>query len=489
LPDFAGGSVEVGDIRQYPFSEAIAHVTGYVGIVNKSELAKGDKLLRLPGFRIGKDGLEKRYDGEMRGKAGQAQVEVNVVGREVRELSRIAPMIGKSVTLSLDAELQAGAYARLSKEISASAVIMDVHSGAVYSMASYPSYDPNLFTQGLPLDVWEGWRSNPGHPLTNKTISGQYPPGSTFKMMSALAGLQSGDIRHRETVHCPGHYQLGRDKFHCWRKAGHGQMNLVNSLSQSCDTYYYKHATEIGIDKIAEVARQFGLGQKTGIELPGERPGLIPDKDWKYGRMGTRWQAGETVVASIGQGYMLTTPLQLAMMISRLVNGGYAVEPWMTGVVGQDMRYLQPWAKMDIEPWHLNILRQGMESVMNGSLGTARSSQLDNPAFAFAGKTGTSQVTRISKEQRAAGTLQAEIAWKNRHHALFVGYAPFKNPRYACSVVVEHGESGSRAAAPLARDLLLLAQQINPASKPLISMSSGMEHIRPSKRRVFRERE
>jgi penicillin-binding protein 2 len=282
---------------------------------------------------------------------------------------------------------------------------------------------------------------------------------------------------------------LGRDKFHCWRKAGHGQMNLVNSLSQSCDTYDYKHATEIGIDKIAEVARQFGLGQKTGIELPGERPGLIPDKDWKYGRMGTRWQPGETVVASIGQGYLLTTPLQLAMMISRLVNGGYAVEPWMTGIVGQDMRRLQPWAKMDIRPWHLNILRQGMESVMNGSLGTARAAQIANPALAFAGKTGTSQVTRISKEQRAAGTLQAELAWKSRHHALFVGYAPFKNPRYACSVVVEHGASGSAAAAPLARDLLLMAQQIDPASKPLISMSSGMEHVRPSKRRVFRERE
>lgn len=484
LPDFAGVSVEVGDIRQYQMAEAFAHVTGYVGVVNKSELASGDRVLRLPGFRIGKDGLEKYYDHEMRGKAGQAQVEVNVVGREVRELSRVPPMVGKEITLSLDAELQLHTYERLSKEISASAVVMDVHSGAIYSMASFPSFDPNLFTRGLPLDVWEEWRTNPGHPLSNKAISGQYPPGSTFKMITALAGLQTGHINHRETQHCSGHYDMGRDRFHCWKRSGHGNMNLVNALGQSCDTYFYKYSTEIGIDKIADVAQQFGLGHKCGIGLPAERPGLVPNKDWKYGRFGTRWQPGETIVASIGQGYLLSTPLQLAVMTSRMVNGGYAVEPWLTGLVGQEMRHLTKWEKMNVQPWHLNVLKQGMENVMMGALGTARAAQIENPAFAFAGKTGTSQVRRISAAQRLSGISQAELDWKHRHHALFVGYAPYKNPRYACAVVVEHGESGSAAAAPVARDLLLMAQKINPAAKPLISMNDGLKNLRPAKRRL-----
>ena len=484
LPDLPGVSVEVGDIRQYMYGEAFAHVTGYVGVVNKAELASGDKVLRLPGFRIGKDGLEKRYDHDMRGQAGRAQVEVNVVGREVRELSRISPMVGKELTLSLDAELQMRAYERLSQEVSASAVVMDVHSGAVYAMGSFPSFDPNLFTRGLPLDVWEEWRTNPGHPLTNKTISGQYPPGSTFKMMTALAGLQSREIDHRTQYGCSGRYDLGRDRFHCWKHSGHGTMNLVSSLAESCDTYYYKCSTEIGIDKIAEVARQFGLGEKTGIELPAERPGLVPDRDWKYGRFGQTWQPGETIVASIGQGYLLATPLQLAVMTSRLVNGGYAVEPWITGVVGQEMRQLPRWQKMNFEDWHLNLIKKGMSEVMNGAHGTARAAQINNPAFAFAGKTGTSQVKRITAAQRAEGTAQEDLPWKHRHHALFVGYAPYKNPRYACAVVVEHGGSGSASAAPLARDLLLMAQQIDPAAKPLVSVNDGLKNMRPAKRRI-----
>lgn len=484
LTEFAGVSVEVGDIRQYPFGEAFAHITGYVGKVNKSELASGDKVLRLPGFRIGKDGIEKRFDRDMRGKAGQAQVEVNVVGREVRELSRIAPAVGKELTLSIDAELQMKTHERLSQEVSASAVIMDVHTGAVYASGSFPSYDPNLFARGLPLDVWEEWRTNPGHPLTNKAISGQYPPGSTFKMITALAGLQAREISHRTVFHCPGHYELGRDRFHCWKHGGHGNMNLVQSLAESCDTYYYKFSTEVGIDKIAEVAKQFGLGQRTNINLPGERPGLVPNKDWKYGRYGNHWQPGETIVASIGQGYLLSTPLQLAVMISRLVNGGYAVEPWITGVVGEDMRKLRRWDKMHFEQWHMNIIRKGMEAVMRAPRGTAAASQLDYAPHAFAGKTGTSQVKRITAEQRAAGVKQEDLPWKHRHHALFVGYAPLKKPRYACAVVVEHGGSGSASAAPVARDLLSYAQQINPSAKPLISMNDGLRNIKPAKRRI-----
>ncbi len=467
LPDLPGLSTDVGEQRSYPFGEATAHLIGYVGAVSESEIGD-DPVLSLPGFKIGKTGIEKRFDTEMRGKAGRAEVEVNVIGREVRELQKHESRKGRRVTLTVDGELQRFTQNRLSQEKSASAVIMDAHSGAVYALASAPSFDPNAFTSGLSAALWEELLANPAHPMTNKAVSGQYPPASTFKMVSLLAGLQSGKITKNTTAFCKGYYEYGSDRFHCWKSGGHGWVDGRKALQVSCDTYFYELATEVGIDKIAEVARMMGLGQRLDFELAEERPGLVPDKAWKLGQLGKKWQPGETIVASIGQGYMQATPLQLAVMMARFVNGGYAVKPWITAEdLAKNALSSENWPKLPIKPEHIKMIKTGMDRVVNSEKGTAYGSRSVDPAYAFSGKTGTGQVQRITMQQRHSGIKNEDLAWKSRHHALFVGYAPLKNPRYVCSVVVEHGIGGSRAAAPLARDLLIETQKRDPGATPI----------------------
>ncbi len=470
LPDLPGLSIDVGDIRTYPYKDSTAHVIGYVRSVSSKDLSKdNDPALRLPGFKIGKTGVERVYEQELRGKTGAAEIEVNVVGREVRELKRKPATIGKRVTLSIDGELQRYVQEVLATHKSASAVIMDAHTGAIYAMASHPSFDPNSFARGLSTDEWELIRDNPAKPQTNKAISGQYPPGSTFKMITALAGLKAGVIDKNTTFFCPGHYELGRDKFHCWKKSGHGRVDLQAALEQSCDVYFYEMATKVGIDKIAEMAREFGLGQELGIELLAEKSGLIPDKKWKRDYMGKKWQPGETVVASIGQGYILTTPLQLAVMTARLINGGKAVKPWLTGYIGDDpQNTAHEWPNMNLNQAHLKEVIKGMERVVNSPRGTARGSVITQAGFEMGGKTGTAQVRRITKEQRRLGVKNEDLPWEQRHHALFVGYAPIGNPRYVCAVVVEHGVGGSSAAAPLAKLLLEHTQARDPAKTVML---------------------
>ena len=468
LPDLPGLSIDVGDLRSYPFKESTAHIVGYVGLAS-DEGAEKDPVLSLPGFRVGKTAIEKKLDLEMRGQAGAKKVEVNVVGREVRDLDIQPGLPGRNVSLSIDSRLQSHVQNRLAQERSASAVIMDAKTGAVYALCSYPSFDPNLFTHGMSAAAWEGLLANPGHPLTNKAIAGQYPPASTFKMITAIAGLKTGVITADKRVYCPGHYEYGKDRFHCWKGSGHGSVDLVGALAMSCDTYFYELATQIGIDKIAKTARQFGLGDKLGFDLAEERPGLVPDKLWKLGRYGQKWHPGETIVASIGQGYLLSTPLQLAVMTARLVNGGYAVEPWLVGYMGQQQRRHESWPKMDVEPEHLALVKRGMYDVVNAKTGTAFGSRIEQGHMIMAGKTGTAQVKRITKAQRAAGVKNEDLPWKQRHHALFVGYAPHDNPRYVCSVVVEHGVGGSKTAAPIAQTLLLQAQKLNPARREIYS--------------------
>ncbi|MGH1455847.1 MAG: penicillin-binding protein 2 [Alphaproteobacteria bacterium] len=465
LPDLPGLSIDVGDIRNYPYKDTTAHVIGYVRAVSVKDLENNNNpALRLPGVKIGKTGIERVHEDELRGKAGTSEIEVNVIGREVRELKRHESISGKRVTLTIDGELQRYTQEVLSTHKSASAVIMDAHTGAIYAMASHPSFDPNAFVRGLSIEEWEVIRDDPTKPQTNKTIAGQYPPGSTFKMITALAGLKAGVIDKNTTVFCPGHYQLGNGKFHCWKKAGHGRVDLQMALEQSCDTYFYKMSTEVGIDKIAEMSRHYGLGQKLGIELLEEAEGLIPDQKWKRAAIGEKWQPGESVVASIGQGYILTTPLQLAVMTARLANGGKAVKPWLTGYIGgQQMNMSQEWPDMNMNPAHIKEVLKGMERVVNSPRGTAQASRIDQEGFEMAGKTGTAQVRRITKEQRRLGVKNQDLPWEQRHHALFVGYAPISNPRYVCSVVVEHGVGGSSAAAPLAKLLLEQTQARDPA--------------------------
>ena len=469
LPDLPGLSIDEGEIRSYPFAHSTAHIIGYVGAVNQAELdkQKEEVVLKLPGFRIGKTGIEKSKDQILRGQAGNSEMEVNVLGREVRELRRDQGLQGKRVVLSVDAELQRYAQERLAQTRSASAVIMDVHSGAVYALASHPSFDPNLFTRGISAERWEELLADPAFPLNNKAVTGQYPPGSTFKMVTALAMLEEGITTPKSTVHCPGHYELGRDRFHCWKRGGHGWVGLTAALAESCDTYFYKYSTELGIDKIAEYARKLGFDQTYDFGFGEERAGLIPDKKWKRGYMGEKWQPGETVVASIGQGYILSTPLQLAVMTSRLVNGGKAVEPWIVAAEGTNLNAEKEWPDMGFDPKNLERIKKGTDAVMFAKEGTARASQIQVPGMEMGGKTGTAQVKRITKRERALGIKNEDLEWKYRHHALFVGYAPYDNPRYACAVVVEHGGGGSKAAAPVARDLLEMAQTRDPASSPI----------------------
>jgi penicillin-binding protein 2 len=467
ITDLPGMSINEGEIRSYPFAEATAHLIGYVGAVTQKDLKQNDPALSLPGFRIGKTAIEKSYDQKLRGVVGTTQREVNVRGREVRELENQSSVDGQRVSLSIDAELQRYCQQRLSQHKSASAIIMDAHTGAVYAMASYPSFDPNLFTRGISAENWEELLSNPAFPLNNKAISGQYPPGSTFKMITALAALETRKAKASTTVNCTGSYELGTDTFRCWKLSGHGKTNIVSALMRSCDTYFYKVSTDVGIDNIAEMAGRFGLGQRYGFDIPEEREGLIPNKEWKLGRYGKVWRPGETIVSSIGQGSMLATPLQLAVMTARLTNGGFAVKPWLVGYIGDQKIHQDKWPSIGIKKKNLDLIKLGMDRVVNHKDGTAYASKSNEIGKAFGGKTGTAQVKRINRAERARGINNEDLEWKYRHHALFVGYAPLNNPRYICSVVVEHGGGGSAVAAPLAKDLLMEAQNRNPAKEDI----------------------
>ncbi len=470
IPDLPGMSIDTGEVRHYPFADAAAHLIGYVGTASKKDQEEDkDPLLTLPDFQVGKSGIEKTLDSFLRGKAGSSEVEVNVVGREVRELRNMKSTDGERVVLSIDAELQRFAMQRMAEHRSASAVVMDVHSGEVYALASYPAYDPNYFTGGISHERYEELRSDITFPLTNKAVAGQYPPGSTFKMITALAALEAGVVTEHTSTFCPGHYDFGNGRFHCWKKGGHGTVNVVSALSQSCDVYFYKLSTELGIKRLADMAKRLGLGTKFEMELKEERAGLVPDEAWKKKRFNEGWHQGETVIASIGQGYMLATPMQLAVMTSRIVNGGKAVKPWLTGNIGGQPVPRPEWENINLNPHHVEIVMRGMEQVCNHERGTAYAARIKEPGMEMGGKSGTAQVKRITKQERAAGVKNEDLPWQFRHHALFVGYAPMNNPRYACAVVVEHGVGGSSAAAPIVRDLLTLAQQRDPGSKPMVA--------------------
>lgn len=476
LPDLPGVAIDVGEVRHYPMEQATAHILGYVGAVAKGEEGS-DPLLKMPSFKIGKTGIEKTYDKELRGKAGSAEVEVNVVGREIRSLRSTPAQPGKALRLTLDADLQLYTQQRLMTERSASAVIMDAHTGEVYTLASSPSFNPNDFAKGIPVDLWEGLLADPALPLNNKAVGGSYPPGSTFKMVTALAALEAGIVNQYSTAFCPGHYQLGNTRFHCWKRGGHGNVNVIRALAESCDTYFYKIAVDLGINRISEMANKLGMGTKLGIELPEERAGLMPTTQWKKQTMTDKvWHPGESIVCSIGQGYVQATPLQLAVMTARIVNGGYAVKPWITGYVGDTPTHDVPWQKIGIKQKHLDLVMQGMDHVVNFPGGTALGSRINTELTGVApmgGKTGTSQVKRITADERARGVKQEDLPWKFRHHALFVGYAPVDDPRYVCAVVVEHGGGGSAVAAPIARDLMIETQKRNPRSQLLRPVNAG----------------
>jgi penicillin-binding protein 2 len=475
-PDLAGISIDVGQTRHYPHGTEMAHVLGYVAAVAEHELT-GDPLLELPGFRVGKSGLEKRYDEKLRGSAGTSQVEVNAVGRTIRELKREEGQPGNDLILTLDGELQGFVQRRLAGEKSASSIVLDVETGDVLAMGSVPSYDPNAFNFGLSNSEWRALVNNPQHPLTNKAIGGLYNPGSTFKMVVALAALEAG-IGGGHEVYCPGFYKLGNARFHCWRRWGHGKLNMVEGIKNSCDVYFYEIARRVGIDRIAAMARRFGLGETVGIDLPGERGGTVPTKEWKRAYIGEPWQGGETLVAAIGQGFVLTTPLQLAVMAARLA-GGKAVRPHLAhGLSGRDEAVTpvaeRAFPELEVPLPHLDVVRAGMDAVVNEKGGTAYGKRIRQEGWEMAGKTGTAQVRRITMAERRQGVIKNEdLPWRRRDHALFVGFAPVHKPRYCCAVVVEHGGGGSTAAAPIVRDVLVETQRRDPARRGAPAQVAG----------------
>lgn len=462
-PDLPGVSIDVGSTRLYPFGDTTSHLIGYVAPPAESDLT-GDPLLELPDFRIGRNGIERVYDLALRGRAGNTQIEVNALGRPIRELARNEGEPGHDIVLTLDATLQEFTAKRLAQEESAAAVVMDVTNGDVLAMVSHPSYDPHEFARGISGPAWRALLANSKAPLTNKAISGQYAPGSTYKMMVALAAMESGvspDFR----VNCPGHMELGDNKFHCWKRGGHGPLDMVEALSQSCDVYFYEMGRRIGPERMAEMARRFGLGSTLSIDLPGERGGIIPTRAWKQARTGKGWATGESLVASIGQGYVLTTPLQLATMTARLVNGGFAVTPHLTRDIVQERRLAERpqgnFPPIGVPQANLAVMLRGMRAVINDPRGTAFRQRIVDQNWTFGGKTGTSQVRRITEEERRVGLRKPDqVPWRERDHALFVGYAPLESPRYAISVIVEHGGGGSSVAAPIAKEVLSEAMRL-----------------------------
>ncbi len=447
-----GTYIYTGQQRHYPLKDATAHLVGYIGRVAPEELEKKDEpLMRLPDFKIGKNGVERMYNHNLIGQAGIRQLEVDAEGLVVRELKSQQSTPGATVTLTIHAGLQQY-IADLAREQSASVVVMDVRNGDILAMVSMPGFDPDIFSRTIPADYWKKLQENERNPLLNKAVQGQYPPGSTFKMLVGLAALEAGIAQENTHVHCPGHYYLGNHRFNCWKEDGHGSVDLKKAIAVSCDTYFYTMAQRMGIKPIANMARRFGLGDDHALGFPGEQRGIVPDPEWKMNAYKQKWQTGDTVNVGIGQGYVLATPLQLCVMTARLVGGGYAITPRLVADVN-----MPDFEVLHVNNEHLAIVKAGMDAAVNSPFGTAYGKRITQAGFEFGGKTGTSQVKRITQR----GMDQSKLPWKDRHHAFFVGYAPTENPRFACCVAVEHGGGGSAAAAPIARDVLLYAQGLD----------------------------
>jgi len=455
---FPGVEINARLGRYYPLGESMAHVVGYVGRIDEKELKRVDQTNYKGSTHIGKTGLERYYESQLHGLVGYKNVEVNVQGRELRVLDKIPPVPGDNIWLTLDARLQVVAEKSL-KGYNGSIVVMQPHTGEVLAMASMPSFDPNLFVHGISYKNYKKLRDSPDRPLFNRSIMGQYPPGSIVKPLIGLGGLESKSIGHKEKINCQGSYMLPNDerKYRDWKKKGHGHVDLNISIEQSCDVYYYELAYRMGIDRIHGFLQQFGLGEKTGIDLLGERSGLLPSREWKKRARGKIWFPGETLITGIGQGYMLTTPLQLASSTSVLAMRGKRLQPHLLAQIeksGSDSKITPIWpvyetVKLKRESnWQRSI--QGMISVLHSDRGTARSSGYRLP-FKMAGKTGTAQVFGIAQD---AEYDEETIAEKLKDHALFVAFAPQDKPKIVVAVIAENGGHGSSVAAPMARRVI-----------------------------------
>jgi penicillin-binding protein 2 len=460
-PDLPGIVVDIGTTRQYPLGESLAHVVGYVAPPSEDDV-EDDPLLALPGTRVGRAAIEKFHEQRLRGRAGQVQLEVSPVGRVVRELDRQEGLPGPEIALTIDAELQQSVLGHLGDE-SASCVVMDCTNGEVLAMATNPSFDPTLFNAGVSQAQWDQWNEDKRTPLINKAVAGVYSPGSTFKMAVGLAALEAGVLSPGDRIQCSGYLDVGTARFHCWKKGGHGLLDLHGGLKNSCDVFFYETARRVGIDRIAALSHRLGLGTDLPIELPAARRGLIPTRAWRE-RRGHPWNMGDTIVSGIGQGYIQITPLQLATYVSRIASG-LAVQPHLTRTIaGVPQDPDQP--ALGIPEPMLKAIREGMFAVVNEAGGTAPLARLSLPGVQLAGKTGSTQVRRVSRWVRENSNFDSsKLPWEDRPHALFVAFAPYDNPRYALSVVIEHGNAGAAAAAPMARDIMTDVLNRDPARR------------------------
>ena len=487
LHEIEGAKPVLSTSRFYPYSNALVHVVGYVGeasikdIENKIEIKEN----LVPGLKVGKSGLESSQEKLLIGKYGIKRYEVNSSGKRISQVDYIKETQGKEVKTTIDLEVQKYAQEIL-KGQAGSICAMDIYTGEIIAMASSPTYDPNKFTHGIKQKDWNEIRRDPLKPLLNKSIAGLYSPGSTFKPLVALAALEYGTMNFGKAIQCKGHkhpYELYGVKYHCWKKQGHGYMKLRNAIKQSCDIYFYEMARLLGVDKLSIIAKRYGLGSKILQDVfADEKRGLVPNTMWKKNVLDTSWYLGETVINGIGQGYIQTTPLQLCLMTAQLANGGYKIKPHIlydesisyqeikqkissdiilnqnNSLIGRknmlEEQEFKPYERLYNNPENIKFVLEAMYASTNEMYGTSFKSRYEDPKYLFAGKTGTSQIRRITEEERKLKLKQSELEYKKRDHALYIAFAPYKNPRYSISVHIEHGGSGSAAAAPLARKII-----------------------------------
>ena len=472
-----GIHIKAEPLRNYVFSSLASHTLGYLGEISKTRLENHKDPSYKQGDFVGKNGLENIYESILRGKKGYKEVEVDVSGRELKALRKSPPHSGNNLVLTLDVRIQRELEKLMSgtvgPDMKGSVVVMKVQTGEIIAMTSKPSFDPNKFAAGISPENWNTLVADEWHPLQNRSIHGQYPPGSTYKIVTALAGLEKGVIKPDTSIFCPGHFKLGRGRYRCWKKSGHGSMNLHDALVQSCDVYFYTIGHRLGIDTIAKYAKRLGLGSATGLGLSQEKKGLVPTTQWKLLNRKEPWLLGETIIASIGQGYNLVTPMQQASMITAVANGGTLLKPYLVKRIeepgGEILKEFFPniVGQIGVDHKHLEQVRMALRDVVNGARGTAKKSRLKK--IIVSGKTGTAQVVRMKSNEELEKSEIIPI--KYRDHAWFVAFAPYKKPEIAVAIIVEHGGHGGATAAPIAKTIFKKYFELYPQSIPSPQLS------------------
>jgi penicillin-binding protein 2 len=458
LYDLNGVKPVISISRNYPFKENFTHVLGYVSQANQIDIEKNEIIRKnfVPGLKIGKIGLEKSFEEKLIGTNDIERYEVNAYGRRISQLEFQKGEKGKTLRLTIDAKVQQLAN-ELLKDKAGSICVMDIYTGAIIAMHSSPTFDPNLFVFGISQDDWQIIRNDPMKPLVNKTLQGRYSPGSTIKPIVALSALENGIINTNFTVKCTGKTEMYGQTYHCWKKKGHGFVSLRNAMKQSCDTYFYEIARKLGVDKLSETAKKFGLGKEVFGDLFSiEKKGLVPNTQWKKNALGKGWLLGETMITGIGQGYIQTTPIQLCLMTAQIGNGGHKIYPKILVDDENDKKLDDKFTPLYKDSRNIKIIQDAMFGSTNEVMGTSYRSRISDPKYQFAGKTGTAQVKKITERDRELDLKTFEIPYEERDHALYIAYGPYKNPRYAVSILVEHGGNGSTTAAPMAKKLFKL---------------------------------